>query len=71
MSYVIYIYFQGSLVDTLKEVRPTGLLAVPRLWEKFMEKMQAISAQTTGVKKKFAIWAKEKGRKGAEAQRNG
>ncbi|XP_060572293.1 LOW QUALITY PROTEIN: long-chain-fatty-acid--CoA ligase ACSBG2-like [Ruditapes philippinarum] len=62
---------KGSLVETLKEVRPTGLLAVPRLWEKFMEKMQAIGAQTTGLKRKFAIWAKAKGKKGAEAQRNG
>merc|ERR1719510_1763267 len=26
---------QGSLTDTLKEVRPTHLVGVPRVWEKF------------------------------------
>lgn len=62
---------KGTLVDTLKEVRPTGLLAVPRVWEKIMEKLQAVGAQTTGIKRKIAIWAKEKGKKGMEAQMNG
>lgn len=36
-----------------------------------MEKLQAIGAQTTGVKRKIAIWAKEKGKKGMEAQMKG
>ncbi|XP_053405562.1 long-chain-fatty-acid--CoA ligase ACSBG2-like isoform X2 [Mercenaria mercenaria] len=77
LRFGISVYFaqpdalKGTLVETLKEVRPTGLLAVPRVWEKIMEKMQGVAAQTTGVKRKIAVWAKEKGKKGAEAQRSG
>lgn len=41
---------KGSLVETLREVRPTIFLGVPRVWEKIMEKMQSIGAKTTGVK---------------------
>ena len=41
---------RGSLVETLREIRPTIFLGVPRVWEKIMEKMQAIGAKTTGMK---------------------
>ena len=33
---------KGTLVQTLHEVRPTFLLAVPRVFEKIMEKMQEL-----------------------------
>jgi len=49
---------KGSLVKTLGEVRPTVFLAVPRVWEKIHEKMMAIGAQTTGLKKMIATWGK-------------
>lgn len=55
---------KGSLVDTLREVRPTLFLGVPRVWEKIMEKMQSVGAKTTGLKKSIAEWAKEKGFEG-------
>jgi long-chain-fatty-acid--CoA ligase ACSBG len=32
---------KGTLVDTLKEAKPTIFLGVPRVWEKIMEKMLA------------------------------
>uniref|UniRef100_K3W526 AMP-dependent synthetase/ligase domain-containing protein n=1 Tax=Globisporangium ultimum (strain ATCC 200006 / CBS 805.95 / DAOM BR144) TaxID=431595 RepID=K3W526_GLOUD len=51
---------KGSLGVTLKEVRPTFFLGVPRVWEKIAEKMWAISAETTGIKKRIASWAKDK-----------
>jgi long-chain-fatty-acid--CoA ligase ACSBG len=35
---------QGSLVDTLREVRPTWFMGVPRVWEKIEEKMRFLGA---------------------------
>ncbi|DBA02153.1 TPA: hypothetical protein N0F65_004788 [Lagenidium giganteum] len=52
---------KGSLVETLREIRPTFFFGVPRVWEKIMEKMREIGAKTTGFKKVLATWAKEKG----------
>jgi len=49
---------QGSLINTLKEVRPTRFLGVPRVWEKIEEKMREIGRQNTGIKKVVADWAK-------------
>jgi long-chain-fatty-acid--CoA ligase ACSBG len=48
-------------VETLKYIRPTIFFAVPRLWEKFEEKMKAVGASTTGVAKSLATWAKDVG----------
>ena len=58
---------KGTLGATLQEVRPTVFLGVPRVWEKIMEKMQAVGAATTGLKKSIATWAKEVGLKGSSA----
>jgi len=52
---------RGSLGRTMKEVRPTVFLGVPRVWEKIYEKMQEVGAQTRGLKKKIATWAKARG----------
>ncbi|KAI8499360.1 medium-chain fatty acid-CoA ligase [Branchiostoma belcheri] len=49
---------KGSLVQTLKEVRPTALLGVPRVWEKIADKLQAIGRESRGMKKKIGTWAK-------------
>ena len=49
---------QGTLINTLKDVRPTRFLGVPRVWEKIEEKMREIGKQNTGVKKMVADWAK-------------
>jgi len=50
-----------SFGDRLRAVKPTIFLGVPRVWEKVAEKMKAIGAQTKGIKKKIATWAKSKG----------
>ena len=50
----------GSLAVRLKTVLPTIFLGVPRVWEKIMERMQAVGAQTKGLKKAIATWAKAK-----------
>jgi len=39
---------QGTLVDTLTWCRPTMFLAVPRIWEKFEEKLKGIAATKPG-----------------------
>ena len=62
MVTVIPIYFfQGSLGTTLKEVRPTCFLGVPRVWEKMQEKMKAIGAKSSPMRKRMADWAKSIG----------
>mmetsp|Transcript_7420 Transcript_7420/g.21093 ORF Transcript_7420/g.21093 Transcript_7420/m.21093 type:complete len:709 (+) Transcript_7420:94-2220(+) len=53
---------KGTLGDSLRQVRPTGFFGVPRVWEKIHEKMLAVGAQTTGMKKNIASWAKALGK---------
>eukprot|EP01094_Clydonella_sp_ATCC50884_P019261 TRINITY_DN3725_c0_g1_i1.p1 TRINITY_DN3725_c0_g1~~TRINITY_DN3725_c0_g1_i1.p1 ORF type:complete len:702 (+),score=264.25 TRINITY_DN3725_c0_g1_i1:35-2107(+) len=52
---------KGSLGDTLREVRPTKFMAVPRVWEKIEEKLREVGAANTGLKKMLGDWAKELG----------
>ncbi|RHY19536.1 hypothetical protein DYB32_010214, partial [Aphanomyces invadans] len=60
----VAIYFaqpdalKGSLGTTLKEARPTLFFAVPRVWEKMMEKMISIGKNNSGIKKALVDWAK-------------
>uniref|UniRef100_A0A673M3C2 long-chain-fatty-acid--CoA ligase n=1 Tax=Sinocyclocheilus rhinocerous TaxID=307959 RepID=A0A673M3C2_9TELE len=49
---------KGSLANTLREVRPTSFLGVPRVWEKMQEAMKAVGAKSSVTKKKIADWAK-------------
>ena len=46
-------------------------MSVPRIWEKMEEKITQIGAQTTGVKRKIADWAKAKAADGTYAEING
>ncbi|KAM7415789.1 hypothetical protein PAMA_018043 [Pampus argenteus] len=52
---------KGSLGATLKEVRPTSFMGVPRVWEKMQEKMKAIGAKSSPMRKRVADWAKSIG----------
>lgn len=63
--------WKTTMAQTLAHVRPTVFFAVPRVWEKFAEKVKAAGASTTGIKKKIAIWAKSKGLKGEMALQTG
>ncbi len=38
----------------------TIFMTVPRIWEKMEERITSIGAQTTGLKRKIADWAKSK-----------
>jgi long-chain acyl-CoA synthetase len=58
------VYFAESLAkiaDNFKEVQPTVLFGVPRIWEKFYEGVKAKMALATGFKAKMAGWARETG----------
>ncbi|XP_019659105.1 long-chain-fatty-acid--CoA ligase ACSBG1 isoform X2 [Ailuropoda melanoleuca] len=48
---------KGSLVDTLREVEPTSHMGVPRVWEKFMERIQEVVAQSGFIRRKMLLWA--------------
>ena len=49
---------KGSLVESLKDVKPTIFFGVPRVWEKINEKMAAVGRSVTGVKKMLSTYAK-------------
>jgi len=52
---------QGSLVETLKDVRPTFFFSVPRVWEKIDEKLKEVAAQNgwlaTKICKKSSLFS--------------
>jgi long-chain-fatty-acid--CoA ligase ACSBG len=53
---------QGTLGDTLKEVRPSLFMGVPRVFEKIEEKIKAAAgASSSWLKTKLVTWAKEIG----------
>ncbi|CBZ50155.1 putative very long-chain acyl-CoA synthetase [Neospora caninum Liverpool] len=63
---------QGSLIETVKHVRPTWFLAVPRVWEKIEQKLKEVAAaRGSGFKSRIAEWAKNVGFRGTEALLNG
>ena len=64
-------YCQGSLGDTLREVRPTVFFGVPRVWEKIQEKMMAAGREASNFKKRIAMWAKDVGFRGNQAKISG
>ncbi|XP_030322076.1 long-chain-fatty-acid--CoA ligase ACSBG2 isoform X2 [Calypte anna] len=64
MTFGVQVFFaqpdalKGTLGDTLREVRPTAFLGVPRVWEKMEEKMKSIGAKSSTLRRKVASWAK-------------
>jgi long-chain acyl-CoA synthetase len=60
------LYFAESIdkvPENLKEVRPTVLFAVPRIWEKFHTGISSKLADAKGSKAKIARWAQSVGTK--------
>lgn len=49
---------QGTLTQTLQWARPTLFFAVPRVWEKFEEKMKDIASQKPAIVQNISGWAK-------------
>jgi long-chain-fatty-acid--CoA ligase ACSBG len=58
----MHVYFaqpdvlQGTLIQTLQEVRPTVFFAVPRIWEKIYDKMMEMSKSNSGIKNKIGTF---------------
>lgn len=44
---------QGTLIQTLQEVRPTFFFSVPRVWEKIYDKMMEIARSNGWLKTKI------------------
>lgn len=44
-------------MSTLREVEPTSHLGVPRVWEKIMEGIQEVVAQSGFIRRKMLLWA--------------
>jgi long-chain-fatty-acid--CoA ligase ACSBG len=62
---------KGTLVDTLKEARPTALIGVPRVWEKMAERMQSIAKRNGLVKSWIGSVAQDLGLRGNLQRING
>lgn len=68
------IYFAESLAklpDNLREVQPTLLFGVPRIWEKFYAAVNNKLKESTGVKAKIASWAQGVGRRANAVKNDG
>jgi long-subunit acyl-CoA synthetase (AMP-forming) len=68
------VYFAESvekLPESLREVRPTIFLGVPRVWEKIQAKMVAAGAAAPPLRKKIAAWARKVGLAAGYAEQRG
>ncbi len=70
----VEVYFAESIdkmSDNLKEVCPTVMTAVPRLYEKVYDKIVAKGTELTGIKKTLFFWALNLGLKFEPYGKNG
>jgi long-chain-fatty-acid--CoA ligase ACSBG len=49
---------KGTLLSTMTEVKPTFFFGVPRVWEKFQEKIQAIFQKQSVLKAQVLKWSR-------------
>ena len=54
---VYYVENLGTIAPNIKEVNPTMMSAVPRVMEKFYEKLYRAGQKQSGFKKKLYYWA--------------
>lgn len=64
LSLAATVYFadadalKGTLVNTLKVARPTRFVGVPRVYEKFQERMMSVLMESGKFKRMLASWAR-------------
>lgn len=51
----------ATLIDTLREARPTEFIAVPRIYEKLREVIKDQMRESSPMTRSLFKWAKEKG----------
>lgn len=56
------------MVQTLSQARPTMFFAVPRVWEKFEEKLKEIAASKPAFLQSISGWAKGYGTANVQAR---
>ena len=56
----------GSLVETLRKVKPTVFFGVPRIFEKFEEKIKLAVESSSLIKRRIIKWAQKIGLKTVE-----
>ena len=62
---------QGSLVETLKKVRPTIFVGVPRVWEKFEDRIREVSGKRGKFAQAIGRWARGHGERKTLAEMKG
>ena len=62
---------QGTLVETLQWARPSLFLAVPRVWEKFEDKLKEIASTKPAIAQSISGWAKGHGLHKVKQQQTG
>lgn len=63
VGYQVYFAESGlKVADNLKEVQPTIVFGVPRVWERFYSGLTARLGEAEGLKAKIAEWAQRIGR---------
>jgi len=54
---IYYAESMATIADNLKEIRPDIFTSVPRLLEKFYDKIMSVGYKQKGIKKTFFFWA--------------
>ncbi len=67
---VFYAESLDKIGDNMREVRPTILIAVPRLFEKIYARIKATAAQGGKLKSNMLLWAVETGKRAARFELN-
>ena len=62
---------QGTLIDTLREVRPTIFMGVPRIYEKLEERIRSQAASFGFLQKIMSNWGKDLGNRATHRQFQG
>lgn len=60
-----------TVLEDLREIRPTFFFAVPRVWEKIQSRMEAAAASSQGLRRRLVGWARRIGREAGSARQHG